>query len=173
MLVETHSLKPYRQRVLGTYVLLEATLDLLGRDGAALLAAIAADQAARPAAIIGGWIDSGKEREIDFLGIDYETYVSPVSGAKEVRWTARPKLFPKLPVFGDKPGLFLKRPVAYWVPVTKPVVIDRLKLHGVQFETLSASRTVPVEMYRLVNPQPERGTSGMDRSRADICSRPG
>ena len=160
VLVETHSLKPYRQRVLGTYVLLEATLALLGRDGAALLAATAADQAARPAAIIGGWTDSGKEREIDFLGIDYETYISLASGAKEVRWTARPKLFPKLPVFGDKPGRLLKRPIAYWVPITKPEVIDRLKLHGVQFETLTTARTVSVEMYRLVNPQPEPGGSG-------------
>ena len=127
---------------------------------AGLLAATAADQAARPAAIIGTWLDSGKAREIDFLGIDYETYFSPASGTHEVRWTARPKLFPKLPVFGDKPGVLLKRPIAYWVPVTKPEVIDRLKLHGVKFETLTTPRTVSVEMYRLVNPQPEPGGNG-------------
>ncbi|HWW27659.1 MAG TPA: M14 family metallopeptidase, partial [Caulobacter sp.] len=39
VLVENHSLKPYRQRVLGTYVLLEASLKVLARDGAALRAA--------------------------------------------------------------------------------------------------------------------------------------
>jgi hypothetical protein len=54
----------------------------------------------------------------------------------------------------------LKRPIAYWVPIAKPAVIDRLKLHGVQFETLTESRSVAVEMYRLVNPQPARGEGG-------------
>ena len=33
VLVENHSLKPYRQRVLGTYVLLEATLKALRQRG--------------------------------------------------------------------------------------------------------------------------------------------
>ena len=48
MLVETHSLKPYRQRVLGTYVLLEESLRLVGAEGAQIEAAIAADRASRP-----------------------------------------------------------------------------------------------------------------------------
>src|SRR2546427_8239033 len=33
ILVENHSLKPYRQRVLGTYVLLEASLRTIGAGG--------------------------------------------------------------------------------------------------------------------------------------------
>lgn len=33
LLIENHSLKPYKQRVLGTYVLLESTLNLLATDG--------------------------------------------------------------------------------------------------------------------------------------------
>ena len=89
-----------------------ATLDVLGHYVAALHAAIAADQAARPAAITGGWTDSGKEREIDFLGIDDETYLSQASWAKEIRWTGRPRVFPKLPVFDDKPGLLLKQAIS-------------------------------------------------------------
>ncbi len=154
VLVETHALKPYPQRVLGTYVLLESTLALLGRESAALHTAIAADQSSRPAAVPVTWIDGGRRREMDFLGVESERYDSPASGAQEVRWLGRPKLFPKLPLIADRPGLLIQRPVAYWVPVTKPDVIDRLRLHGIRVEPLAAPITLSVAMYRLVDPQP-------------------
>jgi murein tripeptide amidase MpaA len=157
VLVETHSLKSHRQRVLGTYVLLESTLAVLGRDGAALKSAIAADCAARPVTVPSGWTPSNEKREVDFLGVAYEQYLSPASGTREVRWTGQPKLYPKLAVYGDRPGITFTRPKAYWVPVTKPDVIDRLKLHGIAFETLTAAKTVTLEMYRLVNPLPRPG----------------
>ena len=112
MLIETHSLKTYRQRVLGTYVLLAATLELLGRDGAALQAAIAVDRAARVSEVVLSWTDGGPQREVDFLGIDFQTYDSPVSGVKEMRWLGRAKTFAKLPVFTNRPGLTVKRAAA-------------------------------------------------------------
>jgi hypothetical protein len=55
VLVENHSLKPYRQRVLGTYVLLEQTLKTLAKDGASLKAAIKADRALRPTTLDANW----------------------------------------------------------------------------------------------------------------------
>jgi hypothetical protein len=157
ILVENHSLKPYPQRVLGTYVLLEAALQAVGAHAVELQAAIAADAAARPATIAMNWGDKrdlpGEAKKADFLGIDYTEYVSPASGVKEVRWLGTPKLFKDLPVVGDKPGVLLNRPKGYYVPITKPDVIARLKLHGIQMETLAAARTVKVELYRLTNVQ--------------------
>lgn len=157
LLIETHSLKPYRQRVLGTYVLLAATLEVLGREGAALQSAIAADRAHRPAELPLTWVDDGPKGAMDFLGVDYELYDSPASGRKEVRWLGRPKIFRNLPLFDVKPGVVVRRPTAYWVPVTKTEVIDRLKLHGVRVEPLTAPRTLSVTMHRLANPQPQPG----------------
>ena len=157
VLVETHSLKSHRQRVLGTYVLLETSLAILGREGAALRDAIAADRAARPTALSSNWKPSEEKREIDFLGVGYERYSSPASGTTEVRWTGQLKTFPKLAVYGDQPGIVFNRPKAYWVPVTKPDVIERLKLHGIEFETLTAAKTAKLEMRRLVDPQPRPG----------------
>ena len=150
ILVENHSLKPYPQRVLGTYVLLEAALKVLAAHAAKLRAAIAADSAARPATVAMNWGDTpGDVAKADFLGIDYSEYVSPASGVKEVRWLGTPKLYRDLPVIADKPGVSLSRPKAYYVPVTKPEVIDRLRLHGIRMETLTAARTVGVDLYRL------------------------
>ena len=57
MLVEAHSLKPYRQRVLGNYVLVEESLRLVGAEGARIEAAIAADRASRPATEVVAWKD--------------------------------------------------------------------------------------------------------------------
>lgn len=156
VLVENHSLKPYRQRVLGTYVLLEASLQTLGRNAKELRNAIAADSSARPATVPMNWSrDAGALATRDFLGVAYETYVSPATGESEVRWLGTPKLYPALPVRSNKPDVRLRRPQAYWVPVTKPDVIARLKLHGLRMETLTAARTVRLEMYRLVDPRPQ------------------
>ena len=159
VLVENHSLKPYRQRVLGTYVLLEETLKLLARDGAALRAAEAQDRAARPAVIkanfgadFGG---AGKPlHTVSFLGVQYETYDSPASGGKEVRWLGKPDPTPwSLPLYTSEPALDLTPAKAYWISSAKPDVIARLRIHGVQMETLTAPRTVSVDMIRFTAPK--------------------
>jgi len=154
VLVENHSLKPYRQRVLGTYVLLEAALKVMGAHAGELRTAIAADRSARPPTLPANWSESGEFARKDFMGMAYESYVSLASGAKELRWLGQPRLFPRLPIYGDKADVTFRRPKAYWVPVTKPEVIERLRLHGLQMETLASSRTLKVELYRLVDPKP-------------------
>jgi hypothetical protein len=159
ILVECHSLKPYRQRVLGTYVLVEAALKTLGAGASEVAAAIAADRGARPSTLLmNDSAPDGDPSAIDFQGIAYETYLSPASGRKEVRWLGTPKVFPALPLNRTKPKLSLRRPKAYWVPVSKPDVIGRLRLHGIQLEVLSAARTNTLEMYRLENLKPQPGS---------------
>jgi hypothetical protein len=136
--------------VLGTYVLLQATLEHLARDGAGLRDAIQADRAARPAEVTFTWTSDGPTGEIDLLGVDYEIYRSAASGADELRWLGRPRLFPKLPIVTSKPGLTVKRPAAYWVPASKNEIIDRLRVQGIHVEPLSESRTLDVDMYRII-----------------------
>ncbi len=156
VLVETHSLKPYRQRVLGTYVLIESSLQTLGARAKELHQAVAADASATPPILpMNRGKANGDRRTTDFLGVAQETYVSPATGRTEIRWLGTPKFYRSLPVKLDKPEVPLRRPKAYWVPVTKPEVIARLKLHGIRMEALPAARTMTLEMYRLVNVQPQ------------------
>ncbi|HEY1225352.1 MAG TPA: M14 family metallopeptidase [Brevundimonas sp.] len=155
ILIENHSLKPYEQRVLGTYVFLEQAMKMLAADGRDLRAAIAADSALRPAEIPANFeADPTPVATRAFKGILYETYDSPASGRQEIRWLGRPdpELW-QLPFFGSRPTLTLRRPEAYWVPSTYPELIQRLRTHGVQMETLTAPRTVPVDMLRLNDPK--------------------
>lgn len=154
VLVENHSLKPYRQRVLGTYVLLEASLQLLGEQVDKVRAAISGDHAARAATLAFNWSgNSDGQTTMDFAGIAYEEFVSPASGTKEVRWLGTPRTYEKLPVhLNTKPGVELRRPKAYWISPAQTEIINRLKLHGVVLQANSRATTETLEMYRLVNP---------------------
>ncbi|HMD58760.1 MAG TPA: M14 family metallopeptidase [Steroidobacteraceae bacterium] len=150
VLVENHSLKDYRRRVLGTYVLMEASLKALAIHGGALRAARAADRASRAGEIPVGW-QSGEQPtgQVEFLPIAHEQWQSGASGALEVRWLGRPAAPQKLPLYPVHPSWQLSRPKAYLVPVTKDEVIARLRHHGVEMQPLAEARTLTLEMLRL------------------------
>lgn len=150
VLFENHSLKPYRQRVLGTYVVIEESMRILAEHGDQLQRATLADARERPRTLPVGWRQT--ERPVEqrpFLPIARETYRSTASGAEETRWLGRAAAETRMPQFGQEPTIQLRRPDAYWVPATKPEVINVLRLHGVAFETIAEARTVDVEMLRL------------------------
>lgn len=153
VLLETHSLKPYRQRVLGTYVFVEEALKIAGNEAGRLRTAIAADRAVRPAELVVRWKPLEKPLyTIDFQGIAHDRYRSPASGRDEVRWLGRP-ITQKMAVFGVAPDQKVTLPRAWWVPATAPDLIARLKLHGVRLEPVTAPRTITLDMVRLTDPK--------------------
>ena len=153
VLVETHSLKPHRQRVLGTYTLVEQALKLVGDDQAALLSAIAEDRQARPKEITLSWKPlKDPIATIPFLGIAHEIYRSEISGREEIRWLGK-KVTQLMPVYGVEPDKVNLLPVAWWVPATASDVIARMKLHGITMEQVEAPRTLRLDMVRLVEPK--------------------
>ena len=155
ILIENHSLKPHEQRVLGTYVFLEEALKVLAEKSQTLRAAISADRALRPAELPANFDGDDQPTRIrPFKGILYDTYQSAASGRPELRWLGQPDpVLWQVPFYGSHPTLTLKRPTAYWVPSYRADLIERLKTHGVQMETLTAPRTVAVDMLRLVDPK--------------------
>lgn len=153
ILVENHSLKPYRQRVLGDYVLLEQTLKLLATDGAALKAAIAEDRNARRPEVIAWKPRETPVRDIPFLPMQSEYYRSPASGAEEVRWLNKPAPAAVYPLYGSEAAVTVTPPTAYWVSAVDREVIDRLRLHGLRMEVLKAPRTLSVDMIRISDPK--------------------
>ncbi|MFN7127986.1 MAG: M14 family metallopeptidase [Brevundimonas sp.] len=155
ILIENHSLKPHEQRVLGTYVFIEEAMRLLADQGAALKAATDQDRALRPAQIAANFeAEEAPSSTRPFKGVLYEMYPSAASGRDEVRWLGRPdpELW-QMPFYGSKPTLSLTRPTAYWVPSYRTDIIERLKIHGIEMETVEAPRTVNLSMLRLVEPK--------------------
>jgi len=161
VLVENHMLKPYRQRVLGTYVLLEAALKIAATDADRIAAAKATDRASRPSDLLTRWAPTPQpigwvER---FKGVAFDTYLSPASGRLEQRWLGRPITF-RMPIIGQQPTESVRLPKAWWVPAAQAEVLDRLRLHGIAFETIETPQTLQLDQVRLVEPkllQPNEG----------------
>lgn len=172
ILVENHSLKPYKQRVLGTYVLLESTLKLLATAGNSLKEITEKDKAVRAVKIPMAWkvpqmkntvsfdvlsnqqlpgAGSAVPDSIHFLAIGSVIHKSPVTNSDYVEWLGRPVTTKIANYLSTDPFDFITRPKGYWVPASCDEVITRLKLHGIKMDIISQPREVTVEMYRITD----------------------
>ena len=150
ILVENHSLKPYKQRVLGTYVFLEAAIKIMSESRLELKNAIESDKKKRPELVPLTWkLNENLTDSVWFSGIESTLKKSIVTGAEYVDWTAKPtKQY--IPLFKHNvPELLVNRPETYIVPVANKDVIERLEIHGIKMVKLTAPETLEVEMYRI------------------------
>ena len=161
ILVENHSLKPYDRRVLGTYVLLEATLRRVAEKAEPLRRAIQGDRARRDPQVALVRALRKEPEQVEVLGVGWRNSQSSISGGTRIEWTGEPRTFRAPLVRGDVVAVAVPRPHAYWVPPAWSDVIDRLSWHGVVVERLAAPREVDVEACRLsgvsLAPQPFEG----------------
>ncbi|MEM1230468.1 MAG: M14 family metallopeptidase [Pseudomonadota bacterium] len=149
VLVEMHHLKPYRQRVLGAYHLMEGALRAASDQLPALQTAIATDRAARPKQLPVGWErDTEPFKTIPFEGVAYETFESPASGRSERRFLGRTESW-TMPVTGQHPTMQLTLPRAWWVPASEQEALELLALHGIEFERIKAPRTLDLDTVRF------------------------
>lgn len=170
ILVENHSLKPFKQRVLGTYVLLESTMKLLATEGKSLQESTLSDRAKRASKIPLKWkipqmktavtfesqsslkkVDASAKApdSLKLLGIESKIVKSSITNADYVEWTGKPITMTIANYKGTEALEYANRPKAYYVTATYPEIIDRLKWHGIQMEILKQPREVTVEMYRI------------------------
>jgi hypothetical protein len=170
ILVENHSLKPFKQRVLGTYILLESTLKLLAQEGKSLQESTIIDKAKRETKLPMKWkvpqmnaearfaqqpdikikVDVLKAPDsLNLLGIESKIVKSIVTNADYVEWTGKPITQTIANFKGTEPINFVTRPKGYFIPAACDEVIERLRLHGIQMEILKESKEVTVEMYRI------------------------
>jgi murein tripeptide amidase MpaA len=150
VLLENHSLKPFHQRVLGTYVVLESSMRTLARDWASLAAAVAADRTTYKQQIPLTWrVPASGPQKIEFLGVGERVVLSPVSGGLRVEWSGKPVTMSMPHFVASEPDIVVSRPEAYWVPAAWPELIERLRLHGIELEVIDEPREVEVGMYRI------------------------
>lgn len=144
VLVENHSLKPYKQRVLGTYVFLESTINLLAKQGKELITAANNDKALRPNKMTLAWeVDNESPTTADFAGINYKVEDDKLTGIKFVNWTGDKKTYQNLPTFwASKSKISVDVPKAYYLPAQFITVKNRLALQGIRFETLNEAVTI-------------------------------
>ncbi len=166
VLVENHSLKPFAQRVLATYVLLESTLRSLGETGSELRRAVREDQDRHPAELVLDWKSPEvAPRSVEILGIEWRATPSAVSGGTRIEYPGRPQTRTAKIFDYTVPVATARRPRAYWVPPAWADVIERLALQGLRLERQEVPRTLEVEMLRVREPkfwpQPFEGRVGV------------
>lgn len=155
VLVENHSLKPYDQRVLGTYVFLEQTLRTVARHAGALAetSAVAGGRTNKVVPLTWRVPANATPEQVEILGIESRKTLSPISGNVRVEWLGKP-VTSRAPLQREsEAATSVTRPDAYWIPPQWQDVIELIELHGLDFERTSEPREVEVTMYRLSDPQ--------------------
>jgi hypothetical protein len=151
ILVENHSLKPYRRRVLSTYVMLAATMEFLGEQHSRLKSAVKKDKDRfNPMVSLTFQPPEIETLPIkEFKGITSERYQGPASGGTVVRWIGQP-VNQKIPSGAvDEPSVRIRRPAAYIVPTVWSDIVERMTAHGITVEQLEQPLTATAEIYRL------------------------
>ncbi|MFC5626851.1 M14 family metallopeptidase [Algoriphagus winogradskyi] len=172
ILIENHSLKPFEQRVLGTYVFLEQAIKSLGNHYAALQKAVESDsnQPKESIPVKFKFRDTPAD-SMEFLGIASSKVKSEITGAEYVKWEGKPVTQSVPSIFMDVPELSVSVPKAYWVPVEWTDVTTKLKQHGIQFETINEAREVNVELSTVTSfsmgNQPYEGLMRVQRFELD------
>ncbi|HKO61534.1 MAG TPA: M14 family metallopeptidase, partial [Pyrinomonadaceae bacterium] len=158
ILIETHMLKPYRPRVIGTYDFLRSTLEEVNKDPEALLNAgrVADEEAAK----IGATYDVNRAYPIDFeltekpvpyklRALESKVEISEVSSAPYVTFGTKP-IELTVPMYNElRVKDSVVPPLFYIVPKQWANVIEVLQAHGVKFQKTTAPATIEVETYKF------------------------
>ena len=159
ILVETHALKPFAERVRANELFLRALLERTGRAAKELLAAREAARSETRALPAGSPVvlaaegDRSRPETITFPTWEWKEAVSPVTGRTVVRYDASHRKTIRIPSLEHaRPTVTVPRPAAYLVPAGFSNVEERLKAHGIRYEKLTASRTLAVGTYRASAP---------------------
>ncbi|MCO7191183.1 MULTISPECIES: M14 family metallopeptidase [unclassified Pseudoalteromonas] len=138
ILLENHSLKPYKQRVLGTYVFVDGVIDALTEHQQALAKAVETEKHFVPDELVVERGYSEKPDLITFKGISYKRFESALSGQMEAKYLGKPEFYEQLPVYWQKvEKRKVKVPSAFYIPPAYTGTVDKLKLHGIAVEQLN------------------------------------
>jgi hypothetical protein len=178
ILIETHMIKDYRSRVIGTYDFLLAALAEVNRDPQRLRKlGREADERTIEA---GKTFSPSRSYPLDFeitnqqtpfelKAFTYETEKSDVSGSRRVVFGREPLdlTVPMYQTFSVSKAV--TPPLCYIVPAQWDGVIDVLKAHCVEIKTLAAFEPIEVESYRFTNIRwPEAPFEGRHMPRFDV-----
>lgn len=150
---EAHALKPFKDRVLGTYAFMETLIQQACQDRQALLAArqAARRQAAAQDSFSLAWsLDMGRADSLLFKGYEAKEKPSEVSGLPRQYYDRQAPYTKPIPYFKYyRSTLKVKKPIAYLIPQAYGELIERLQWNGVLLHRLAEDRALPLELYRI------------------------
>lgn len=136
LLIETHMLKPYQERVYATKTVLETTLEFVYKNSSELRKInYNADEDSRQ--LVSKYLplsysNSEKFRMVSFKGYEYYWDSSAVSGTKKLVYTDNKKNF-DLKYYDDViVSDSIKVAEGYYIPPEYSFLVEKLKLHGIE-----------------------------------------
>lgn len=153
MMVETHMLKPYKQRVEGTYELMKSMIEITEEEGDKItdLRKKAISNIPLKKTYTLNWeIDTTKISILNFKGFEADNIKSDITDFKRLKYN-RTKPFAKEVAYQNyfKPTLEVNIPTAYIIPRGWHRVIELLKLNAVNLQILENDTTLTVESYKI------------------------
>lgn len=153
MMVETHMLKPYKQRVEGTYELMISMLEIIeeNHEKIALLREDSINNFKEGTAYPLDWqIDTTRISTLKFKGFEGKMITSEITGSQRLKYD-RDKPFTKDVKYQNyfKPSIQVTVPKAYVVPHDWHDVVELLKLNQVQMKRFEKDTTLTVTSYKI------------------------
>lgn len=156
LLVETHMMKPYKDRVYSTKSVMEAAMTWMLTNGKKLkeLNRIADEESVRDFTVNGRYFPVAFRNTNDsvvfiYKGIEVKEEESIISGAPKNVYTGEPYTI-EIPFFNKSlPYDSVSAPYAYIIPKEWGLIADRLKLHGVEVQTLVKEKELTVTRYKF------------------------
>ena len=161
LLIETHMLKPYANRVRAVYDIIELMLEQVGAHPADLLAATAkadADTVARTreanARVALTFKPDPQPTTFELKGYAFTLSHSDISNSEWIRYDpGKPKHYTIDNWNGLLPDLSIAPPAAYVVPAQWTAIIDKLDAHGIRYRRIEQPQSLHAEGYQLDNPK--------------------
>ena len=153
MMVETHMLKPYKQRVEGTYELMKSMMEITENQGDQITS-LREEQSkiwtSGDSYTLSWEIDTTKSTTLNFKGFEGQMIESKLTGAQRLKFN-RNKPFTKPTKYQNyfKPTKEVIIPKAYIIPQGMHHVIERLVLNEIEFTQLKNDTVIEVESYRI------------------------
>jgi cyclophilin family peptidyl-prolyl cis-trans isomerase len=150
VLLENHSLKPYKQRVLGTYVFLEQSIEVLSKTFQSLRRNIDLDTKTIPNEIALSFEMSEHTTDtIMFKGVKSKMHKRGVLNLPYVEWTGEKDQVRKLPYYqANSPQNIVEIPKYFYVPVEWSQVIEKIKQHGIKYEIIQKPLSKKLTFYK-------------------------
>jgi hypothetical protein len=153
MMVETHMLKPYKQRVEGTYELMKSMIEIVDADSEKIkeLRSNAFDYYQNNETYPLGWEkDTTKTSTLDFKGFEGHMIESAITGAQRLKYD-RNKPFTRQVKYSDQfiPKMEVAVPKAYVIPQGWYNVIELLELNEVEMTRIDQDTILKVESYKI------------------------
>jgi hypothetical protein len=180
LLIETHMLKPHKERTLAIYDLIVFSAEFLNRNPEKLKLIIksadgvTADPAFRDRPFPLRWKrDDTDSVMVEFKGVEYDIIESDLTGGNWFQYHPDKPISYELPWFNKSvPDQLVDLPEAYIIPQQWYEVIYRLALHGIEVNYLRENTEIWVEQYRFKNPRwrrsPYEGRFSMSNIEYDV-----